>query len=94
MVEFSGFLLIIRNPVDCILGNLSISELDNHNIGEKIDDQMDIWQSLVVRMMKTPMKVEVVSYTDLISDVKSSKINVLNALERLFLRRLTKKTPN
>ncbi len=90
LVEFSGFLLIIRNPVDCILGNLPIADLDNNSIGEKIDDQFDIWQRLVVRMMKTPMKVEIISYSDLISEEERSETAVLTALHNLFEEEIDK----
>ena len=84
LVEFGGFLLIIRNPVDCILGNLPINDLDKNTIGGEIDQQFDIWQGLVVRMLKTPMKVEIVSYSDLISEEEGPKNSVLSSLNGLF----------
>jgi hypothetical protein len=84
LVEFNAYLLIIRNPVDCILGNLRIAELDSESLVENIDAEFDLWQRLLIRMIKTPTKVEIVSYSDLVSESEDSKNSVLSSYVNLF----------
>ena len=91
LVDFSGFLLIVRNTVDCILGNIPTKQiLDIHELINKIDAEFEIWQGLIIRLIKTPIPVEIVNYSDLISDSEEAINNVIKSIDKLFRTEMEK----
>ena len=85
LVNFSGFLLIVRNPVDCILGNIPSKQIVGiEELIQRIEAEFEIWQGMIIKLIKTPMPVEIVNYSDLVSDSNESAKKVVESIYKLF----------
>ena len=77
--------------MDCILGNIPTKQiLDVHELINKIDAEFEIWQGLIIRLIKTPIPVEIVNYSDLISDSEEAINNVIKSINKLFRTEMEK----